>query len=66
MWIATYNAKSKAKGSEHKELLGIVISNANRLKKLSEDILDVTKIESNTLELILLRNFKITHFITKK
>ena len=34
-----------------KELLDIVISNAKRLKKLSEDILDVTKIESHSLKL---------------
>ncbi|MBA3977550.1 MAG: HAMP domain-containing histidine kinase [Nitrosopumilus sp.] len=41
----------RTKDNEQKELLGIVISNANRLKKLSEDILDVTKIESNSLDL---------------
>ena len=35
----------------HKELLDIVISNAKKLKKLSEDILDVTKIESHYLQL---------------
>ena len=34
-----------------KELLGIVISNAKKLKKLSDDILDVTKIESQYLKL---------------
>ncbi len=38
--------KNKTKDREQKELLSIVISNANRLKKLSEDVLDVTKIES--------------------
>ncbi len=43
--------KNKTKDREQKELLSIVISNANRLKKLSEDVLDVTKIESNTLDL---------------
>ncbi len=43
--------KNKTKDPEQKELLATVIKNANRLKKLSEDILDVTKIESNTLEL---------------
>jgi two-component system, OmpR family, sensor histidine kinase VicK len=35
----------------HKELLDIVISNAKKLKKLSDDILDVTKIESHYLQL---------------
>ena len=43
--------KNKTKDSEQKELLATVIKNANRLKKLSEDVLDVTKIESNTLDL---------------
>lgn len=33
------------------ELLNVVIRNAKRLKKLTEDILDVTKIESNLLQL---------------
>jgi signal transduction histidine kinase len=43
--------KNKTKDSEQKDLLATVIKNANRLKKLSEDILDVTKIESNSLDL---------------
>ncbi len=43
--------KTKTKDNEQKELLATVIKNANRLKKLSEDILDVTKIESNSLDL---------------
>ncbi len=43
--------KNKTKDSEQRELLATVIKNANRLKKLSEDVLDVTKIESNTLDL---------------
>ncbi len=43
--------KNKTKDSEQKDLLATVIKNANRLKKLSEDVLDVTKIESNTLDL---------------
>ena len=32
-------------------ILPIIIKNAKRLKKLTEDILDVTKIEGNTLHL---------------
>ncbi|MEJ7641113.1 MAG: HAMP domain-containing sensor histidine kinase [Candidatus Nitrosocosmicus sp.] len=43
--------KNKTKDREQKDLLATVIKNANRLKKLSEDVLDVTKIESNTLDL---------------
>jgi signal transduction histidine kinase len=43
--------KNKTKDSDLKDLLATVIKNANRLKKLSEDVLDVTKIESNTLDL---------------
>ena len=34
-----------------KEFLDIVISNARKLKKLSDDILDVTKIESHYMQL---------------
>ncbi len=43
--------KDKTKDEEQKELLDIIIKNARRLKKLTEDILDVTKIEGNTLHL---------------
>jgi signal transduction histidine kinase len=43
--------KNKTTDVEQKELLGIVISNARKLKKLSEDIMDITRIESNSLEL---------------
>ncbi len=44
--------KNEIKDNPHQnELLGIVISSAKRLKKLSEDILDVTKIESHSLKL---------------
>ncbi len=43
--------KNKTKDIEQKKLLSIVISNAKRLMKLSEDVLDVTKIESNSLDL---------------
>ena len=36
---------------KHRELLDIAIRNAKRLQRLTEDILDVTKIESNSLGL---------------
>jgi signal transduction histidine kinase len=40
---------SKIKDSKHHELLEIVSRNANRLRRLAEDILDVSKIESHNL-----------------
>ena len=43
--------KDKTKDKKQKELLDIVIKNANRLKELTEDILDVTKIEGGKLNL---------------
>jgi signal transduction histidine kinase len=36
---------------EQKEILEIILRNANRLHQLTEDILDVTRIESHTLKL---------------
>jgi signal transduction histidine kinase len=42
---------SKVKDSRHLELLHIVSRNANRLRKLAEDILDVSRIESHSLSL---------------
>jgi signal transduction histidine kinase len=36
---------------EQKEMLEIILRNANRLHQLTEDILDVTRIESNTLQI---------------
>jgi len=41
--------KNKINDNEQKDLLDIVIKNANRLKRLTEDILDVTRIEGNKL-----------------
>ena len=43
--------KDKSKDNSQKELLDIVIKNSKKLKILTEDILDVTKIEGNTLDL---------------
>ena len=42
---------SRINDSEQQELLDIVIRNAKRLNRLSDEILDVTKLESQTLEL---------------
>ncbi|HXT84694.1 MAG TPA: sensor histidine kinase, partial [Verrucomicrobiae bacterium] len=39
--------KDRTQDNEQKVFIDIVIKNANRLKQLTEDILDVTKIESN-------------------
>jgi signal transduction histidine kinase len=36
---------------EYKEFLNVILRNANRLHRLTEDILDVTRIESQTLNL---------------
>jgi signal transduction histidine kinase/ActR/RegA family two-component response regulator len=43
--------KSKIKDAHQCELLDVIIRNAKRLQRLTEDILDVTKIESQSLEL---------------
>jgi signal transduction histidine kinase len=43
--------KSSIKDDKQIELLNVITRNANRLKKLSEDILDAQKIESNLLNL---------------
>ena len=43
--------KDKINDNEQKDLLDIIIKNTNRLKRLTEDILDVTRIESHKLHL---------------
>jgi signal transduction histidine kinase len=43
--------KNRVKDEEQIELLEVITRNAKRLKRLSEDILDVSKIESNLLNL---------------
>lgn len=43
--------REEIKNKEQKKLLDTVIRNAERLKKLAEDILDVTRIEGNSLVL---------------
>ena len=43
--------RNKANDKEQIELLDIIIKNTKKLKKLSDDILDVSKIESNSFKL---------------
>ncbi len=43
--------REEIRNKEQKKLLDTVIRNADRLKKLAEDILDITRIESNSLVL---------------
>jgi two-component system sensor histidine kinase VicK len=47
----TENILSHTNDLEQAKLLEVVVRNARRLKRLTEDILDVTKIESQTLHL---------------
>ena len=42
---------SQIQNPEQRELLGTVVRNAKRLKRLADDIVDVTKIESQSLKL---------------
>jgi signal transduction histidine kinase len=41
----------KIKDTKHIQLLDVIIRNAKRLQRLTEDILDVSKIESQSLNL---------------
>jgi two-component system, OmpR family, sensor histidine kinase VicK len=43
--------RSDMKGSRHEESLDIILRNAKRLQRLTDNILDVTKIESRSLDL---------------
>jgi two-component system sensor histidine kinase VicK len=43
--------RSKLKDGEEKEYVNVIIRNVKRLQRLTEDILDVTRIESNSLGL---------------
>ena len=45
------NIYSNSKDEEQKEILEIIMRNANRLKRLTDNVLDVTKIEGKSLEL---------------
>jgi two-component system sensor histidine kinase VicK len=55
-------SKISDNNDEQKELLDTIIRNAKRLKRLADDILDVTKIESQSLQLKKER-FNITQMI---
>jgi len=48
----------------HKEALQVILNQANRLRKLSSDILDVTKLESGTL-MYNMEKVRINEMITK-
>jgi two-component system sensor histidine kinase VicK len=54
--------KNTARNEKDKELLVVISRNAQRLKKLAEDILDATKIEGNSLNLNK-QNFKLMDII---
>ena len=41
--------RNKATDKEQQELMEIVINNAKKLKQITEDVLDVTRIESQSL-----------------
>jgi signal transduction histidine kinase len=43
--------RSKIKDNEQEELLAVIIRNAKRLGQLTQNILDVTRIESQSLQL---------------
>ena len=45
------NGQEEQKRKEMLEMLKVILRNANRLHQLTEDILDTTRIESNTLKL---------------
>ncbi|MGC1930469.1 MAG: HAMP domain-containing sensor histidine kinase, partial [Candidatus Nitrosopolaris sp.] len=56
--------KSKEKDPQQRELLEVTFRNAKRLQQLTEDILDVTRIESQSLHLRKQR-FNLTKIISK-
>jgi signal transduction histidine kinase len=55
--------RSNMKGSRHEESLNIIFRNAKRLQRLTDNILDVTKIESRSLNLKQ-ENFNLKDVIT--
>lgn len=60
----TESLKSDVSTAEGRELLDIVIRNAERLQQLAEDILDVTRIESKTLQLNF-ENISLTNLLSE-
>jgi signal transduction histidine kinase len=51
LYLLTEVIRSNEKDTKKRELLDVTIRNAKRLQRLTEDILDVTKIESGSLNL---------------
>jgi signal transduction histidine kinase len=49
--LRSNNSRDKSSAAEQVELLDIIMRNAKRLQRLADDILDVTKIESESLNL---------------
>ncbi|MDP9290692.1 MAG: HAMP domain-containing histidine kinase, partial [Thermoproteota archaeon] len=56
--------RSEVTTSEGQEMLNIIIRNAERLRQLAEDILDVTRIESQTFRLNK-ENFSLDEILTR-
>ena len=46
-----YNVQSQIKDVKQQEMLEVTIRNAKRLHRLTNDVLDVTKIEGKSLEI---------------
>lgn len=63
----TESLRSKIKDAEQVQLLDAIIRNAKRLQRLTEDLLDVTKIESHlislNLRLLVFQNLHPSHKI---
>ena len=55
--------RSDMQGSTHEESLDIILRNAKRLQRVTDNILDVTKIESRSLDLKQ-EHFNLKHVIT--
>jgi two-component system sensor histidine kinase VicK len=60
----TESLRSDVTSSEGQEMLNIIIRNAERLRQLAENILDVTRIESKTFRLTK-ENFSLNEILTR-
>src|SRR6187549_2889025 len=49
--LRSNNSRHRRSAAEQDELLDVIMRNAKRLQRLADDILDVTKIESESLNL---------------